>query len=282
MRTMALNRYDSFWQTLITTKDNILKDHLSIVAAGMSYYLLFAFVPALSSILLLFALFSNPIKISQQISSFAGQLPTEVQGIIHEQINQFLSQTGQLRVGALVSLLLTFWGASKGTKALMEALNMIYSRKEERGIIEFNLMALFITISGIVMSVLSVAVIIILPGVLKLLPLPEVVHEFLPWVSWALLLLTFTTFLAICYGFGASRRWRDWGSIFSASSLACILWAITSLLFTFYVSSFGNFKAYGTLSAVIVLMFWFYITSYIVLLGAEVSASFEKKAKALH
>lgn len=279
--TMKLNRFDSFWQTMSVTKDSIMKDHLSIVAAGLSYFILFAFVPALGSILLLYALFSDPAQVSQQITSFASQLPAEVQSIIQEQINQFMSQKQQLRIGALISLLLTFWGASKGTKALMEGLNMIYGREEKRGFIKLNLMALFITISGTVMSAISVAVIIVLPNILEFLPLPDMANNLLPFISWIVLLLTFTGFLSLCYAYGPSRTKRDWGSIFFAASLACIFWAITSFLFTFYVSQFGDFKAYGTMSAVIVLMFWFYISSFIVLLGAEISVAFEKKMKAL-
>mgnify|MGYP001594383844 FL=1 len=57
-------------------------------------------------------------------------------------------------------------------------------------------------------------------------------------------------------------------------------WLLASLGFSYYVSNFADYdKMYGSLGAVIILLFWLYISFYIVLLGAEINAALEKEAE---
>lgn len=282
MATLSLPRarYHSIKETVVKTKDKVNRDDLSMVAAAMSYYMLFAFVPFLGSLILLYALFSDPEQLASQITSMSEKLPGEVQQIIKAQFSQFMSKTSQLKVGAVISLVLTLWAASKGTKSLINALNIIYEREEKRNFIKLNLVALFLTISATLLCVLSVTVIIGIPSIMNFLPLPEGAKKLLPLVSWAILLISFTGFLTLSYGVGACRTWRYWKKVMIGAGLACLMWALASLLFTWYVTSFGNYnKTYGSMAAIIILMFWFYISSYIILLGAEISASLENKIR---
>lgn len=282
MESIALprRRISTIKETVVETKDKVNRDHLSMIAAAMSYYMLFAFVPFLGSILMIWAIFSDPQQMSTQIASMAEQLPPEVQEIIRTQIAQFLGQTSQLKIGAIISLVLTLWAASKGTSALIDALNIIYEREEKRNIIKLSLVSLFLTLSAAFISVLSVAVIIGMPNIVKFFPLSDTIKNFLPIISWVILLLGFTSFLTLSYGIGACRSWRYWKKVLVGSSMASVVWAMASLLFTWYVASFGNFnKTYGSLAAIIILMFWFYISSFIILLGAEISASLEKRVR---
>lgn len=267
-------------ETVVETKDKVNRDHLSMIAAGMSYYMLFAFVPFIGSIILLYALFSDPQQISTQIAAMAEKLPPEVQEIISTQIQKFVGQTSQLKIGAIVSLVVTLWAASKGTSALISALNIIYEREEKRNFFKLGLVSLFLTIAATLLCVLSVVVIIGLPSVINFLPLSDKIKSFLPFTSWVILLVGFTSFLSLSYGLGACRNWRYWKKVMIGSTLASLIWALASLLFTWYVASFGNFnKTYGSLAAIIILMFWFYISSFIILLGAEISASLEKRVR---
>jgi membrane protein len=52
-------------------------------------------------------------------------------------------------------------------------------------------------------------------------------------------------------------------------------------LFAFYVHSFAGYqKAYGALGSVVVLLLWFYLSSFFVVLGAEINAELERQTKA--
>ena len=53
-------------------------------------------------------------------------------------------------------------------------------------------------------------------------------------------------------------------------------WVVASMLFSWYVAHFGNYdETYGSLGAVIGFMTWMWLSSIIVLVGAELNAEIE-------
>ena len=63
--------------------------------------------------------------------------------------------------------------------------------------------------------------------------------------------------------------------------VATLLWLLASIGFSLYVSTFGNYaKTYGVFAGIIVLLLWLWITSYAVLLGAEINAEAEQQTLA--
>jgi len=59
-----------------------------------------------------------------------------------------------------------------------------------------------------------------------------------------------------------------------------IIWIVLTLAFGFYVSQFGNYGAtYGSLSAVVVLLTWLYLSSYVLLFGAELNSELEHQTE---
>jgi membrane protein len=82
--------------------------------------------------------------------------------------------------------------------------------------------------------------------------------------------------LSLLYRFGPSRRRAQWHWVTPGSALATLLWFIASAAFSFYVSHVASYDAtYGPLGAVIGVMMWFWVTAYVVLLGAELNAELE-------
>jgi membrane protein len=66
-------------------------------------------------------------------------------------------------------------------------------------------------------------------------------------------------------------KWISWGAI-----IATVFWLAGSLLFSLYVNNFGSFdETYGSFAAVIILMLWFFLTGFIILLGAEINSEME-------
>ncbi len=93
---------------------------------------------------------------------------------------------------------------------------------------------------------------------------------------WPLLALIVLIFLALLYRYGPCRRSAKWRWVTVGSVFATVLWLIASAGFSFYVSHFAHYdRTYGSLGAAIVLLFWLYISFYIVLLGAEINAELE-------
>ena len=265
---------------MLRVKGEIKSDRLSLVSAAMAYYALFAFVPALSAIVLIYAWISNPSDIEQHMSAISNFLPEEAQTILGDQLKQLSGHAPQaLGIGAIGALLIALWSASKGSKAIIEAMNIIYDEKEERGFFKLNFFALGMTLLGTVLGILAIGVLVIVPVVVNFLELPlnEIVVQVL---SWVLLLMIFTFFLSFVYRFGPNRAHAKWRWVSTGAIVSSVLWAIVSALFSWYAQEFGNFnKTYGSLGAIIVLMMWFYLSSFVVLLGGEINAELEHQTK---
>jgi len=114
--------------------------------------------------------------------------------------------------------------------------------------------------------------------VLNALQLGTFVNVIVQIVRWVVLVVLIVVALAVVYRLAPDRdaprfTWTSVGALVAAA-----LWVIASLGFSLYVNNFGSYnKTYGALAGVIVFLLWLYLTSYIVLLGAEINAESEKQ-----
>ncbi len=92
-------------------------------------------------------------------------------------------------------------------------------------------------------------------------------------VRWVAILVLFYAGISATYRFGPAMKERI--KFFSpGATLATGLSIVSSILFSYYVSTFGRFnELYGSLGAIIVLMLWMQINSLVILIGYELNAS---------
>jgi membrane protein len=266
---------------LLRVKEEVSNDRISMVSAAMAYYALFAFVPALTSVVLIYAWVSNPADIQNHMQAASQFMPSELQTIVNDQLSALTSKaSSKLGFGAILSLFISIFSASKGSKAIIEALNIIYDQKESRGFIKLNLLALGMTFLGAVLSIIAIGVVVVIPIVLNFLKLGPAFEIIGTVASWLVMLGIFSFFLAFAYRYSPYREKAKWKWVSSGAVIASVLWALASALFSWYANEFGNFnKTYGSLGAIIVLMTWFYITSFVILLGGEINAELEHQTK---
>ena len=255
----------------------ISNDNLSMVAAGVAFYGLFAIVPALGSIVAVYGLIADPKAIQQQLQAVSGVLPADARSIIDQQLTRVTSSAPTtLGLGALIGILLTLWSANKGTKGLIEALNIAYDEGEDRNFFFLNLISLLLTLGLIVFIVVTLSMIAVLPALFGSLGLSDTMVSLARWLRWPILALVFILALAVLYRFAPSRdrpRWR-WVSL--GAVVSTVLWVAGSIAFSLYVSNFASYnETYGSLGAVLILMMWLWISAFIVLLGAEINAEME-------
>ncbi|MFP5384797.1 MAG: YihY/virulence factor BrkB family protein [Bacteriovoracia bacterium] len=273
--------YQGWKDVMKRVKSEVKSDRLSLVSAAMAYYALFAFVPSLTAIVLMYAWISDPSEIQQHMSAVSEFLPKEAQTIISDQLGQLSGQaSGALRLGVIGALLIALWSASKGSKAIIEAMNIIYDEKEERGFFKLNFFALGMTLLAALLGILAIGVLVVVPAVMSFLDFVPFMGFIIQTVSWILLLAIFSFFLSFAYRFGPNRSNAKWKWVSSGAVISSVLWAIVSALFSWYAQEFGNFnKTYGSLGAIIVLMMWFYLSSFVILLGGEINAELEHQTK---
>jgi membrane protein len=267
------------WKAILKkVKGEVENDRVGLIAAAVAYYALFSIFPLLIATVSIYGIFADPVDVSNQIQAMAQFIPRDALRVIDHELSAIVqNSSGSLGFGAALSILLTLWTASKGTKVLMEAMNIAYGEKESRGFIRFNLTAVLLTLGAVVTVALAVGSIAIVPPLMDLIGLGGMTNLLVRVLRWPALLLIFILGLGILYRFGPSRHQLQWRWFTMGGLLTTLLILIASAGFAFYVERFGSYnKTYGSLAGVVVLLLWFYLVSYAVLLGVEINAEVEQ------
>ncbi|HWO41260.1 MAG TPA: YihY/virulence factor BrkB family protein [Candidatus Eisenbacteria bacterium] len=258
-------------------KEEVAKDNLSMIAAGVTFYVFLSIFPALAALVALYGLVTDPADLQEHIKTVEAVLPGEAAQLLNQELSRLVQSQGQtLGWSLVVSILIALWSAAKGMKSMFESMNVAYDEEEKRGFLKLNGMALLLTLAGIVFLILFLGLIVGVPALLASVPFGHVAAALLKWLRWPLLAVAGMFALAILYRYGPSRdkprwRWISWGTV-----IATVIWLLGSALFSFYVSHFASYNAtYGSLGVVVILMMWLLLSVYSILLGAEINAEIE-------
>src|ERR1700688_4636299 len=265
--------YDILWRTY----REMNSDRLLSIAGGVSFFVLLAIFPAITALVSAYGLFFNASTITNNLSLLNEVVPGNVLGIVHEQASRIASNSGgALSIGIVVGILVSLWSAMSGVKAMIDALNVIYEQKECRSFLKLNLVALVFTFAGFAAFLLAIAAIVVLPLILSPIGLGSLTETLTRIARWPVLFLVLLIGLALLYRYGPDRRAARWQWVTVGSVFAAVTWIAASFLFSWYLTNFANYNAtYGSLGAVVGLMIWLWISTIMVLLGAELNAEIE-------
>ncbi|MGN8153214.1 YihY/virulence factor BrkB family protein [Agrobacterium sp. 22094] len=268
---------DVFWRVVKA----IMADRVTLIAAGVTYFMLLSLFPALGALVALYGFVADPTAIMAHIGFLAGVFPPGSFDLIMNQLTSLTQQATSTRSLAFFGgLLVAIWSANSGMKALFDAMNVAYQEDEKRSLVRLNLLSLGFTFCALVVAIILIAAIGVLPAVLKYLWLDDW-QEFLARLArWPFIIVVFGCGISMIYRYGPSReeakiKWLSWGVVFST-----VLWLVASVLFSFYLENFANYNAtYGTLGALIGLMVWVWISVVILIVGAEINAELEHQTR---
>lgn len=264
---------DIFWRVY----EEITKDRLLAVAAGVVFFGLLATFPAITAAVSLYGLFASYATINDHLSLLAGIIPAGGFDIVREQIERIVSKgDAKLTFGFIFGLGLALWSANAGMKAIMDALNVIYEEEEKRSFFKLNLVSLSLTFGGIAALLLALGAVVVLPLLFGWLGLSSFTETVIAVLRWPALLLLVITGLAVLYRYGPSRTKAKWEWLSVGTFIAALLWLAGSALLSWYLANFANYDAtYGSLGAAIGFMMWMWLSSIVILLGAEINAEIE-------
>jgi membrane protein len=266
------------WKDILRrTKDEIVADRVTMIAAGATFYLLLALFPALAAFVSIYGFVADPVTIADHIAFLGTFLPRGGVELIGEQLKRLTQQPPEsLSIGFIGGLLFALWSANNGIKTLFEAMNVAYDESEKRGFIKLNLITLGITFGALVLGVVMISAVGIVPAILGLLNLGQATEILISLLRWPVLLIVVFAAIVFLYRFGPSReraqwRWLSWGS-----AATTVIWMITSILFSAYLTNIADYNAtYGSLGALIGFMMWTWISVTILIAGAELNAEME-------
>ena len=248
------------------------------IAAGVTFYALLAIFPAIAAIVTLYGLFADTHSIVTQLNSLSGVLPGGAIDVVGSQVTRIASRPhSSLGVAFIISLLISLWSANSGVKAMFDALNVVYNVEDRRSFIKLNAVSLFFTLAAIALLLAALASVVIVPIIVNFLPMQSLAGPIMKIARWPVLLILIGLGLSVVYRFGPHREHAQWRWISWGSGVAAIAWLGASLLFSWYAANFGSYnETYGSLGAAIGFMTWMWLSSIVVLLGAEIDAAMER------
>ena len=272
----------AWWGVVKRVYQKLNEDGLLAQAAGVTFYVLLALFPALASLVSLYGLFADASTIEQNIGAVSGVVPGGGMQILTEQVHNLASHSNsKLGLGLAVGLATSLWSANAGIKAFFDALNVVYEEREKRGFIRRTLTSLAFTVGGLLFIILALGAVVVLPAVLNVVGLGQTTELLLKWSRWPVLLVVVGGFLAVLYRYGPSRETAKWQWVTWGSGFAAVTWVIASIAFSWYVQNFGNYdKTYGSLGAAVGFMTWIWLSTTVVLIGAELNAELEHATEA--
>jgi membrane protein len=260
---------------LIRTRKEFTDDEVPLIAAGVAFFTLLALFPGLAAFVALYGLFADVAEAQHHLQVLAPILPAGATRFIGDQMVRLAAaQKGGLSLTFAAGLLTSIWSANGAVKAMMTGLNVAYEEEERRGIVHRTLTSLVFTLGLLVFGLAAITLLGAGPFVETYLGRHAALVVNL--TSWPILLVALGLGLALLYRYGPSRdparfEWISWGS-----AAALLLWLGVSALFSLYVGNFAHYgKTYGSLGAVIGFMMWCWLSSLVVLVGAELNSEVE-------
>jgi membrane protein len=262
---------------------------MSTYAAALAYRGLFGLFPFVLIVVVLagalgLADFLKGV-IDQASAESSQHVPEQLEPVIErakEQIQPLQRMIAQAQKQARGDLLffgvaLALWSISALAGTLTEAFNAAYEAPETRRWWKVSALSLAFGPILAFMVIVSVGLMLIGPDLVEriagLVGLDEVFVFLWGWLRFPVALSLLAVVLSLVYRFGPNARQR-FRSVVLGAALAVVLWAITSVGFSFYLATFASYGVtYGSLGAAVGLLFYLYLTASVVLLGAEVNAA---------
>ncbi|HEX2034321.1 MAG TPA: YihY/virulence factor BrkB family protein [Chloroflexota bacterium] len=264
-------------------------DDIPGLAAEMAYHFIFALFPFVLFLAALTGFVGQALGedrlFDEIMSNLYATLPPESATALRQPLDEVLRRQEEttLSFGAIFGLLLTLSAASNGVGTVMKAFNRAYGVEDRRNLLRKKLLAAGLTV---VLSLLLVFgfVSLAVGGDLGAWIAAQVGLGATFQVVWnvvrvLLALAGISLGLALLYWKAPDVEqpfhWLAPGSIF-----ATILLVVASAAFGLYVQLMGASsysKTYGTVFGLILFLFFLYIASQIILLGAELNAEAMKR-----
>ncbi|MDH2325843.1 YihY/virulence factor BrkB family protein [Cereibacter sp. SYSU M97828] len=264
-------------QIVMRTAAAVMEHRVLAVAAGVTFFILLAFVPALSAFVSIYGLFADRATIAEHMGLLEQVLPVGSMAVVQDQVTRLATAgTTAMTFASVLSLLIALWSANGATKAMIEALNVAYDEREKRSFVKVTLISFAMTLGMVGLGLAMIVVVAVLPAVISFLHVPGESAALL--ARWPVILLVMLLVLAGLYRFGPSRDAARWRWISPGALVAAVGLVVFSMAFSIYASNFANFnETYGSLGALMGLLTWLWLGSVIVLVGAELNAEAEKQ-----
>ncbi|MFC6758432.1 YihY/virulence factor BrkB family protein [Sulfitobacter porphyrae] len=243
---------------------------------GVAFFAMLSLFPALAAVIAILGLISDPAVVLPQLEDMRSFLPNDVYEIINGQVTSLITASSEtLGWAGLLSLFFALWSARAGVGAMMVGLNNVYKQRN-RNTAWHYLRALMLTVMLVVVAIVAMLALVVTPVVLAFFPLGPFGTLVVELIRWVIAIAVLFAGVGVLYRFGPNRKAARLPWLSAGAVLAVVAWAILSFGFSYYVANFGNYnQVYGSIGAVIAMLIWLWISSFLVLFGASLNAQIE-------
>jgi membrane protein len=265
-----------------TFVDALMKDNCLGMAAQLAYYFFFSLFPAVLFLVALASFFPVARLTDEVVATLGRFAPPEFLEVVTGQLRMVSgdAEGGLLTLGFVAAL----WSSSTAMTAIIDTLNRAYRVDDGRSWWRVRITAIVLTIGAALFVLASFAIVIVGPQladvVARALGAGEAVEITGRILEWPLAFLLASIGISLVYYFAPDVEQR-WVWLAPGTVFATALWLATSLAFRYYVVNVTHYtETYGALGGAMVLLLWFYLSGFVLLLGAEMNVKIEHAAPA--
>ncbi len=267
------------WKVVADVFARFIAHDDALIAAGVAFYGFLAVFPALAIFISLYGLLFDLGNVTKHAAQIASILPDEARPIVLDFLTGLaLKGPAQLNAGLFIGLAIALWSSRAGVAALMSGVNFAYEVRDDRNIFVSIGISLALTVGAVIFAVLTLSVIAAVPVALALLHTPNANTATLLLIRWPILALIAFLSISAIYFVVPHRKpggpWRRARRMMPGAIAATLIWLPGCSLFSFYVTRIAVYDAtYGSLGGPVILLLWLWFTALVVLIGAEINAS---------
>jgi membrane protein len=269
--------------TFIGAAKGFMSHNATMLASALAYSSFFAIPSVLLVTVGIFTLVAGPGTITTLMSHVGTVMPRQATELLGSSLKNLDAHPASGVLMTVFGFVLAIWSTTGAMNAYMLAINLAYGHKDRRSFIRKRIVALEMVFAIGFAFVLIAVLLIFGPQIEKSisshLSSGGGVLDVVWWIAQVPILLVglvaaFSTLLYL----GPDVKEREWRFLTPGSLVAALMWIAISGLFAVYTSMFGSYnKTWGTLSAVIVMLTWLWLSAMALLYGAEINAELERR-----
>ncbi|MGH9105411.1 MAG: YihY/virulence factor BrkB family protein [Acidimicrobiales bacterium] len=272
------------WRGALTSvRRHVKSDRVNVAAGAFAYRWFLSLFPTVIALLAVASLLAIPATVTVKlIKGVSTALPSGASGVLTEAIGAASHRTNGSFATVVVAAVVALWSATSGMVMLEEGLDMAYEVTHDRSFLGKRLLAVPLLAGAAVLGGAASGLIVfghqIGHAIEGASPVGGSAFS-AGWTAlrWVVGLVLIDLLLSFLYWLAPNAR-TPWRWLSPGAAVATALWALISLGFSYYTTSFGSYgKTYGAFAGVAILIFWLFLTGTAVLLGGEINAAFERQ-----
>jgi len=255
------------------------EDHLTDLAAALTYYGVLSIVPALIVLLSILGLLGQNTT-NEVVPQVEAVSPGSAASFVKTLITQAQANRTGAGLGAVFGVLIALWSASGYVAAFMRASNIIYDIGEGRPIWKTLPIRVGVTVLAVIILVISAVIVVVSGPVARqigdVIGVGDTAVLLFNIIKWPVLAVIISLLLAVLFWASPNAKQAGIKWVSPGGLIAMLLWLAISALFAVYVANFSSYdKTYGSLAGVVIFLVWLWLSNVAILLGAEINAELD-------